>query len=131
VFGLDDFDVSMSGATALIAMREQAKPALPQSMTLMDSNNGDLALRSMIATLGMGVDAMACLVRGLTNRFPTVRSEAANFLTQLGEQYPEERKRAVPYMVKLLNDPDKNVRMSVTNELKEIDPRAAARAGVK
>lgn len=131
VFGLDDYDVSMSAATALIAMRDRAKPALPELTSLMDSENGDVALRAMIATLGVGADAIPCLIKGLTNRFPTVRSEAANFLTQLGAQYLEERKQAVPYMVKLLTDPDRDIRMNVTNELKEIDPQAAARAGVK
>jgi HEAT repeat protein len=30
-----------------------------------------------------------------------------------------------------LSDPDKDVRMNATNELKEIDPQAAARAGAK
>jgi len=131
VFGLDDYDVSMSGATALIAMRERAKPALPELTALMDGDNGELALRAMIATLGTGADAMSCLMEGLTNRFPSVRSEAANFLTQFGAQYPEERKRAIPLMVGLLSDPDRDVRMNATNELKEIDPQAAAKAGVK
>lgn len=131
VFGLDDYDVSMSGASALIAMREQARPALPELTVLMDSDNGDLALRAMIATLGTGAGAMPCLIKGLTNRFPNVRSEAANFLAQFGAQYPEERKRAVPLMVRLLSDPDRDVRMNATNELKEIDPQVAAKAGVK
>ena len=131
IFNLDDYDVSMSGAAALIAMREQARPALPRLSALMDSDNGDLALRAMIATLGTGADAMPFLIKGLTNRFPTVRGEAVSFLMQFGAQYPEERKRAIPEMMKLLNDPDKDVRMSVTNELKELDPRTAVRAGVK
>ena len=131
IFNLDDYDVSMSGATALIAMRKNAKPALPRLSALMDSDNGDLALRAMIATLGTGADAMPFLIKGLTNRFPTIRGEAVSFLIQFGAQYPEERKRAIPEMRKLLNDPDRDVRMSVTNELNELDPRTAVRAGVK
>ncbi|MEI6779437.1 MAG: HEAT repeat domain-containing protein [Verrucomicrobiota bacterium] len=131
VFGLDDYDVSMSGATALMAMGGQAKAALPKLSALMDSDNGDLALRAMIATLGTGADAMPFLIKGLTNRFPTVRGEAVSFLMQFGAQYPEEQKRAIPEMMKLLNDPDRDVRMSVTNELNELNPRTAVRAGVK
>jgi HEAT repeat protein len=131
IFNLDDYDVSMSGAAALIAMREQARPALPRLSALMDSDNGDLALRAMIATLGTGADAMPFLIKGLTNRFPTVRGEAVSFLMQFGAQYPEEQKRAIPEMRTLLNDPDRDVRMSVTNELNELDPRTAVRAGVK
>jgi len=34
-------------------------------------------------------------------------------------------------LVKLLNDPDGNVRWNATNLLKEIDPAAAAKAGIK
>lgn len=109
VFGLDDYDQGMSAATALMAMRDRAKPALPELTSLMDNENGDVALRAMIATLGMGADAIPCLIKGLTNRFPIVRSEAANFLTQFGAQYPEERKQAVPYMVRLLTDPDRDI----------------------
>jgi hypothetical protein len=30
-----------------------------------------------------------------------------------------------------LNDPDDDVRMNATNQLKEIDPAAAAKAGIK
>jgi HEAT repeat protein len=131
VFGLDDYEVSMSGATGLITIREQAKPALPSLSALMDSDNGDLALRAMVAMLGMGADAIPYLVRGLTNRFPTVRSEAAHFLTEWGAQYPKERKRAIPEMIKLLNDPDRDIRMSVANDLKEIDAETARSAGVK
>jgi hypothetical protein len=131
VFNLDDYDVSMSGATALIALREQAKPALPALVALMDSDNGDLALRAMIATLGTGTDAMPCLIKGLTNRFPNVRSEAASFLTQFGGKYPQERNKALPFIVKLLSDADINVRVNATNALKEIDAPTTARPGVK
>ncbi len=37
----------------------------------------------------------------------------------------------MPLFLKLLDDPDEDVRMSASNELKEIDPEAAARAGIK
>ena len=132
VFDLDDYDVSMSGATALIAMREQAKPALPQLVALMDTSDGDLAVRVMVAALGTEVDAMPCLIRGLTNRSAQVRSEAAHFLTEWAARYPGERKRVVPFMEKLLNDPDSNVRRNATNALKEIDrSQAGSKAGVK
>jgi HEAT repeat protein len=131
VFNLDDFDVSMSGAAALMVLRERAKPALPALATLMDSDNGDIALRAMIATVGTGADAVPCLIKGLTNSSATVRSEAAHFLTELGAQYPEERKKAVPLMMKLLSDPDDNVRKNVTSDLREIDRQTATKTGLK
>jgi HEAT repeat protein len=68
----------------------------------------------------------------MTNQFPDVRSQAASSLTSdLVSQYPEACKQVVPYLVNLLNDPDQNVRLSATNELKELDPQAAAQAGIK
>jgi HEAT repeat protein len=49
----------------------------------------------------------------------------------VGAQFPDQRKQAVPFLVKFLNDPDMDVRINATNELKEIDPEAAAKAGIK
>jgi HEAT repeat protein len=131
IFDLDDYDVSMGAATALIAMGEQAKPALPSLVALMDCDNSNLVLRVMISTLGTGADAIPCLIKGLTNRFPDVRSEAAHFLAEWGEQFPEQRKKAIPYMVALLNDPDEQVRRSVAGSLGEIDKQPATGAGTK
>jgi HEAT repeat protein len=68
----------------------------------------------------------------LTNQFADVRNEAANCLTQtFSKQCSEQCKQAIPLLVKLLNDPDEHVRMNATNELKEIDPEAAKKAGIK
>lgn len=132
VFNLYDYDVSMEAVGALISLREHAKPALPTLTALMDRDDQDLALRAMLATLGTGADAVPCLMKGLTNRFADVRNEAASHLTgEWGAQFPEQRKQAIPFLVKLLDDPDQNVRMNATNELKELDPQAAAKLGVK
>jgi HEAT repeat protein len=121
VFDLYDYDVSMEAVGALISLREHARPALPTLAALMDSEDQDLALRAMLATLGTGEDAAPCLMKGLTNRFPDVRNEAANCLTgEWSAQFPELRKRALPLLGKLLNDPDQNVRMTATNGINEI-----------
>ena len=61
-----------------------------------------------------------------------MRNLAANTLTEgVGDKFPEQRKQAIPLLVKLLNDPDEDVRLNVTNQLKEIDPAAAIKAGIK
>ena len=61
-----------------------------------------------------------------------MRGEAANYLTgEWSAQFPEQRRQAIPVLVKLLNDPDENVRMNVTNALKEVDPQTAVKAGIK
>ena len=133
VFNLYDYDVSMEAVGAFISLREQARPALPDLTALMDSDDQDLVLHAMLATCGMGTNAIPCLIKGLTNRFPDVRGEAANYLTQgvLGAPSPEQREQAALLFVKLLDDPDKNVRRSATNRFKEFDAQAAAKAGIK
>lgn len=131
VFDLYSFDVSMVAVSGLIALREQAKPALPALTTLMGSDDRDLAMCAMLATVGTGADAIPSVISGLTNRFPDVRDEAASELAELGAQFPEQSKTAVPFLLKLINDTDRYVRIAATNGLKQIDPKAAAQAGIK
>ncbi len=129
-FGL--IQININAASAFIALDDQAKGALPDLFVLMDSTNKDVALTAMIASLGTGSNAMPFLIKGLTNQFPNVRNLAANILSDdFGNKYPEQRRQAVPLFVKLLSDLDDDVRGSATNELKTIDPIAAARAGIK
>jgi HEAT repeat protein len=126
------FQININAAGGFIALGEQAKPALPELWLLMDSTNKDTALTAMIATCGTGSNAMPFLIKGLTNSFANVRGQAANILMEgVGDKFPEQRKQAIPLFVKLLNDPDDDVRMNATNQLKEIDPAAAAKAGIK
>jgi HEAT repeat protein len=126
------FQININAAGGFIALSEQAKPALPELWLLMDSTNKDTALTAMIATCGTGSNAMPFLIKGLTNSFANVRGQAANILMEgVGDKFPEQRKQAIPLFVKLLNDPDDDVRMNATNQLKEIDSAAAAKAGIK
>ena len=131
-FGLRAFEVNFGAARGFILLGEQAKPALPELWMFMDSTNREIALTAMIATYGTGSNAMPFLIKGLTNQFADVRNEAANNLTDgIGKQFPELRRQAMPLFVELLNDPDEDVRGNATNQLKEIDPEAASKAGIK
>jgi HEAT repeat protein len=124
--------ININAAVGFIALGDQAKPALPELETLMDSTNKDIALAALISTCGTGSNAIPFLIRGLTNQFANVRNEAANILTSdLGNQFPEQRKPAIPFFVKRLQDTDEDVRMNATNQLKQIDPATAAQAGIK
>src|SRR5665213_228889 len=126
------FQINIDAAGGFIALGEQAKPALPELWVLMDSTNKDTALTAMIATCGTGSNSMPFLIKGLTNQFANVRGLAANTLMDgVGDKFPEQRKQAIPLFVKLLNDPDDDVRMNATNQLKEIDPASASKAGIK
>lgn len=132
VFGQPDWDVSMEAVSGLMALGELARPALPRLSQLMDADNEGLALHAMIAGIATGTDAIPCLMKGLTNQFPDVRSQAAGFLAgDWISQYPEARKQFVPCLVNLLNDPVESVRMNAANALEQLDPQAAAKAGIK
>jgi HEAT repeat protein len=126
------FQININAAGGFIALGEEAKLALPELWTLMDSTNKDTALTAMIASLGTGSNAMPFLIKGITNQFANVRSLAANTLMEgVGDKFPEQRKQAIPLFVKLLNDPDDDIRLNATNQLKQIDLAAAAKAGIK
>ncbi|EEF57386.1 HEAT repeat domain-containing protein [Pedosphaera parvula] len=131
-YGLKAPEVNMEAVMAFITLRELARPARPQLMDLMDSKDEDTALHAMLASFGMGVDALPCAFKGLTNKHMMVRSEAANFLEQGQDaEFKLKRKEAVPVLLSLLNDPDEGVREVAGSTLKVIDPEAAARAGVR
>jgi HEAT repeat protein len=46
-------------------------------------------------------------------------------------KFGAQAKPAVPILIGLLNDPQQGIREAATNALKNIDPEAAAKAGVK
>jgi hypothetical protein len=124
--------ININATWGFMALGEQAKPALPELWMLMDGTNKDTAMVAMIAACGTGSNAMPFLIKGLTNQFANVRGLAANALTDgVGDKFPEQRKPAILLFVKLLNDPDDDIRQAATNQLKQIDPAAAAKAGIK
>jgi len=128
----DPSQINLSAIWGFVAFGELTKPVLPALGRLMDGTNEQIALFAMISTCGTGSNAMPFLIKGLTNQFARVRSEAANALMDgVGDKFPELRKQAIPLFVKLLNDPDEDVRVNATNELKQIAPDAAAKAGIK
>lgn len=125
-------ELNVRAICALIALGRQAIPALPQLQALMDSTNSETVRFAMIASSGTGSNAISLFLKGMTNRFADVRNEAAANMTEgVGAQFPDLRRQAIPLFMNLLNDPDEDVRMNATNQLKEIAPEAAARAGIK
>jgi HEAT repeat protein len=131
-FGARAYDVNINAVKGFIALGESSIPALPELRIIMEGTNEDFALYAMMSACGTGSNAIPMLVKGLTNQFANVRNEAANDLTSdLGKKFPEQRKLAVPFLVKLLADPDSDVRATATNALQEIDPQAAPKAGIK
>ena len=131
-YGLRAFEINIDAVRGFIVLGDRAKPILPELQVLMDGTNKNVVLLAMLAASGTGSNAIPLLTKGLTNQFADVRNEAANTLCQrFAKKFPDQCQQAIPLLVKLLNDPDQSVRMNATNELKEIDPKAAAKAGLK
>ncbi len=131
-FNLHDFDVSMEAVRAFISLGDHARPALPALANLMDGDDADLALRAMLATVGMGAEAIPSLRKGLTSPVSDVRNQAASYLAgEWGSRFPEQQRQAIPLLEKLLRDPDEDVRLNATNELRELERNAASTAGVR
>jgi len=131
-YGLPAYNINLDAVKGFIALGDQAKPALPELQVLLDGTNKDAALFALLAACGTGSNAIPTLTKGLTNQFRNVRIQAANNLFYtFAKKFPDQCRQAVPLLVKLLNDPDEDVRMSATNQIKEIDPTAAAKAGIK
>jgi HEAT repeat protein len=130
-FRLPAWEINMDAVRGFITLGEQAKPALPQLQALLDGTNQNLVLYAMVSALGTGTNAIPVLSKGLTNQFAEVRGEAARNLTEvIAIPFPERRHEIISLLTNLLNDPDDDVRLNATNQLKEIDP-AVAKAGIK
>jgi len=70
-------------------------------------------------------------VPALINDFPGTNTLLRSLiLVSLGQFGPEARE-SVPMIMEALKDQDADVRESAASALKEIDPTAAAKAGVK
>jgi len=129
--GIPRYDVSMGGVSGLIALGDRAIPALPALGAVMESDDQDLAIRAMMATLGTGTNALPCLVKGMTSRSPDLRHESAHTLADWGAQFPKGREMAVFLLRNLLTDPDQEIRMNATNQLTELESEPTAKVKIK
>ena len=123
-------DLEYSGILDLVSpsFYPTQSPSQPNELKAGDWANAPVSA-NMIAYGSVTTDGAGLAAAGFLS---DVRNAAADQLTQGPcAQFPEQRKPAIPLFVKLLNDPDESVRMNATNELKEIDPEAAAKAGIK
>jgi len=122
----------MDAVRGFITLGEKAVPAFPELETLIDGTNQNVILYAMVSMLGTGSNAIPVLVKGLTNQFADVRGEAAHSLTEgVADRFPEHRKEIISLLVKLLNDPDPDVRQSVRGDLNEIESAMSAKGGIK
>jgi hypothetical protein len=154
-------EYQFQGVYGLIALGADAKPAVPALIAMLNDDHGEVRLAAVFALDSLGSlpeDALEDALPSLVNRlkpdeFNRIRLEPraipvlVRLLDEPQNQPHSERirgnamsglrqfralaKPAVPTLLRLLNDANEDTRWQATNALMDIDPEAAARAGVK
>ncbi len=104
-----------------------AVPLLLQDATNTDEGICLCAIAALGGIHGEPELVVPILVKSLGDPRTNVRNMTASWIPHFGAHAMP----AVPMLIKLLNDQDANVRDTATNALKRIDPKAAAKAGIK
>ena len=102
-----------------------AKNATPKLIPLLDDKQ--TSYTAAIALGGIGVESIPVLTQALTNTHATARESAIRVLGLFGSK----AQSAVPAIIRCREDQDESVRGFATFALKQIDPKAAAKEGVK
>ena len=122
--------VRTSGARGLGRMGRDARPAVPALVGALDDDDDDLryfaarALGHIAEEPDLTVPALAAR---LEDRSVEVRKMAAHSLGQ----FRQRAQLAVPALLQAMQGNDSGVKLTALFALKEIDPEAAATAGVK
>lgn len=124
-----DFGVQGKAAWALGNFRPDAKLAVPALVEFLNNDKADRqrAIEALGSFGPSAKEAVPSLLQWATNADANVRGSA---FAALGEIHAQTD-RVVPVLINALHDPDPTVRRYATNALKQIDPEAAAKAGVK
>jgi hypothetical protein len=117
-------------ADSLGGIGPAARVAIPTLLIGLNTTN-DPVRRTTIYALGEIHGEPELVVPKLMNLLrdpiPKIRQYAVIALGQFGTN----AQSAIPDLAAALNDPDLTIRRAATNALKQIDPTAAARAGIK
>jgi HEAT repeat protein len=108
-------------------MGTNALPAVPTLIHCLADSNQRLAGNALIALDSLKLEpdlVVPALVNALRDSRVEVRYFSAFDLANLGDK----ARSAVPALLELLNDPDRYVRLSATNALREIAPDAIEKA---
>jgi HEAT repeat protein len=117
-------------ACAIGAIGPAAKSAIPTLLMGLKTTNDYVRWNTALALgriHGEPASVVPELMRLLDNSNLTTRCFDIQALGEFGTN----AESAVPDLTVMLNDQDPNIRVSATNALKQIDPEAAAKAGVK
>jgi HEAT repeat protein len=124
-----DSNVRLHAADCLGDIGPLAGAAVPHLVPFLGDTN---RIVRWDATVNLGRIHMesALVVPILINSLNPTNAILPTTISVLGE-FGEQAKPAVPALVQLLNSERENVRLEATNALKQIDPEAAAKAGVE
>jgi HEAT repeat protein len=123
--------VRSAAVISLSMLSSNAQAAVPALVERLESDK-DNRVRALAANVLGGIRsepvvAVPALVKHLSGPDTNIRVEAALALGKFGRQAQE----AVPALVKTMKDENLNIRSVAAAALKEIDPDAAAEAGVE
>ncbi len=123
----------VSTVESIGAIGPSAKSAIPSLLTGLKTTN-DLVRRMTVWALGNIHSEPELVVPELVKRLHDPSQVIRLFAAKALADYGTNATSAVPTLIEMLNDPasrDPAIRESLTNALKQIDPEAAAKAGVK
>lgn len=112
-------------ATAFEILGPSAKNGTPTLIRLLDDKQTSYTAASALG--GIGVESIPVLTQALTNTNACARESAARVLGMFGAK----AQSAIPVLIQCTKDKDDSVRGFATFALKQIDPEAATKAGVK
>lgn len=112
-------------ATAFKILGPSARDATPRLILLLDDKQTSYTATTVLG--GIGVESIPVLTKALTNSHACARESAARVLGLFGAK----AQTAVPALVRCTKDDDASVRSFAAFALKQVDPQAAAKAGVK
>jgi len=124
-------NTNQAGADAILMLAFMKADAPPYFS--WGSNKAPLNGKPVLS-LGYAVSPQAVseIAKMLAHPSPAVRRASADALSRYtGTPYAEELKLAVPLLIKACGDTNEAVRTSAATTLKSIDPKAAAKAGIK
>jgi HEAT repeat protein len=122
-----DSDIRSTAARSLGKIGPASKPAIPHLLKLMEDT--DTSVREdAITSLGQIHLEPEVVVPVLIKNLKRSTSRATIYALR---DFGGDAKPAVPDLVQCLNDENEYVRFAATNALKQIDPEAAAKAGIK
>jgi HEAT repeat protein len=111
--------------TAFEVLGLSARDATPTLVPLLDDKQTSYTAATALG--GIGVESIPVLTKALTNTRACTRESAARVLGMFGPK----AQSAVPALARCTKDEDESVRGFAAFALKQVDPEAAAKAGVQ